>query len=78
MSQKSPDYAKAMSNLDPVYGLIALSLSHLCNQESTKMSNCPQDRARGMLFLGALFLCANIHTSMLYFQAVDNENREEN
>lgn len=60
------------------YGLIALHLSCVCNAESTKMSNCPQDRARGMLFLGALFLCVNIHTANLYFQEKDNENSQEN
>jgi hypothetical protein len=60
----------------PDYGRTTLYLSFLCNEESITMGKNWQDRARGMLLLGSLFICANIHCGKLYFES--NENSQEN
>lgn len=49
------------------FQLILLHLKMLCDVETPKMKKTSQDRVRGMLFLGLLFISANICAADIYF-----------
>lgn len=56
------------------YGKLTLNLSLICQSEARLISKNAEDRARGMLFLGALFISANIHSANLYFEQESRNN----
>lgn len=47
--------------------MVMLHLKILCDIETPKMKKTSQDRARGALFLGLLFVCVNICAGDVYF-----------